>query len=82
LSYKIFESHASEYDGWYDTEAGKAIFNMEVDCLKPLLYRFSQPYLEVGIGSGRFTQALGIGHGVEPAPSPSSHGKSPGSQSY
>lgn len=40
---------------------------MEVDCLKPLLHRYGLPYLEVGVGSGRFAQALGIEYGVEPA---------------
>ncbi len=68
MPYQVFDSHASEYDAWYDTEAGKAIFAMEVDCLKPLLHSYSRPYLEVGVGSGRFAQALGIEYGVEPAP--------------
>jgi len=39
-----------------------------VDCLKPLLHRVGRPYLEVGVGSGRFAQALVIEYGVEPAP--------------
>jgi ubiquinone/menaquinone biosynthesis C-methylase UbiE len=68
MSYQAFDSHASEYDAWYDTEVGKAIFAMEVECLKPLLHRYSRPYLEVGVGSGRFAQALGIEYGVDPAP--------------
>jgi len=68
MPYQVFDRHASEYDAWYDTEAGKAIFAMEVDCLKPLLRRYSRPYLEVGVGSGRFAQALGIEYGVDPAP--------------
>jgi len=68
MSYRIFDTHADEYEAWYDTEVGKAIFAMEVDCLKPLLYGYSRPYLEVGVGSGRFAQALGIEYGVEPAP--------------
>ena len=68
MPYQVFDSRASEYDAWYDTEAGKAIFTMEVECLKPLLQRYSRPYLEVGVGSGRFAQALEIEYGVEPAP--------------
>jgi len=31
MPYHVFDIHASEYDAWYDTEAGKAIFAMEVD---------------------------------------------------
>src|SRR4030042_934182 len=68
MPYHVFDSHASEYDAWYDTEAGKAISAMEVECLKPLLHGYGRPYLEVGVGSGRFAQALGIEYGVEPAP--------------
>jgi ubiquinone/menaquinone biosynthesis C-methylase UbiE len=68
MPYEVFDSHASEYDAWYDAEAGKAIFTMEMECLKPLLHRYNRPFLEVGVGSGRFAQALGIEYGVEPAP--------------
>ncbi len=68
MPYQVFGSHASEYDAWYDTEAGKAIFAMEVDCLKPFLHSYTRPYLEIGVGSGRFAQALGVEYGVDPAP--------------
>src|SRR4030043_1450095 len=68
MPYQVFNSHASQYDAWYDTEAGKAIFAMEVECLKPFLHRHNRPHLEVGVGSGRFAQALGVEYGVEPAP--------------
>jgi ubiquinone/menaquinone biosynthesis C-methylase UbiE len=64
---RLDSTHADEYDAWFDTEVGKAIFAMEVDCLKPILHRYSRPYLEVGVGSGRFAQALGIEYGVDPA---------------
>jgi ubiquinone/menaquinone biosynthesis C-methylase UbiE len=65
---EVFDKQAGEYDAWYDTEAGKAIFAMEVDCLKPLLNRFGKPYLEIGVGAGRFAEALGIEYGIDPAP--------------
>ncbi|MFC2013893.1 class I SAM-dependent methyltransferase [Chloroflexota bacterium] len=68
MSYEVFDNYASEYDAWYDTEVGKAIFAMEIDCLKPLLHRFGRPYLEIGVGSGRFAEALGIECGIDPAP--------------
>jgi len=70
MPYQVFDSHASEYDAWYDTEAGRAIFATEVDCLRPLLHHYSRPYLEIGVGSGRFAQALGIEYGVDLAPTP------------
>jgi len=68
MSYEVFNHRANEYDAWYDSEVRKAIFAMEVDCLKPLLYGYGRPYLEVGVGSGRFARALEIEYGVEPAP--------------
>jgi ubiquinone/menaquinone biosynthesis C-methylase UbiE len=68
MPYEVFDKQASEYDAWYDTAVGKAIFAMEVDCFKPLLGRFSRPYLEIGVGSGRFAEAFGIEYGIDPAP--------------
>lgn len=68
MSYEAFEDHAEEYDAWFDSESGATIFTMELDCLRPLLYHYSQPYLEIGVGSGRFAQALGVEYGVEPSP--------------
>ncbi len=67
MPYKIFDAFADEYDAWYDTEPGATIFSMEVDCLRPLLHRYDRPYLEIGVGSGRFAKALGIEYGVDPA---------------
>jgi ubiquinone/menaquinone biosynthesis C-methylase UbiE len=78
MPHDVFNSHASEYDSWYDTEVCKAIFAMEVECLKPLLYNHSRPYLEIGVGSGRFAQALEIEHGVEPAPAMAAMAKARG----
>lgn len=68
MSYQVFDTRADEYDAWFDSEPGAAIFAMEMACLQPLLYRFPRPYLEVGAGSGRFAQALGIENGVDSAP--------------
>ena len=68
MPHQVFNAHADKYDAWYDTEVGKAIFTMEVDCLKPLFHGLNRPYLEVGVGSGRFSQALGIEYGMDPAP--------------
>jgi ubiquinone/menaquinone biosynthesis C-methylase UbiE len=66
MPYQVFDAHADKYDAWYDTKVGKAIFAVEVDCLKPLIHRLNRPYLEVGLGSGRFAQALSVEYGVDP----------------
>ena len=67
MSYRTFDTHADEYDAWYDSTVGSTIFAMEVDCLKPLMHSLARPYLDVGVGSGRFARALGIEYGVDPA---------------
>lgn len=68
MPFEAFDTRAAEYDAWYDSQAGSAIFAMEVACLKALLHQHQRPYLEIGVGSGRFAQALGIEYGAEPAP--------------
>lgn len=68
MSFAAFDARAAEYDAWYDSQAGATIFAMEVDCLRPLLHCHQRPYLEIGVGSGRFAQALGIEYGVDPSP--------------
>ena len=64
---QVFDAYADKYDSWFDSEPGKTIFVMEVECLQPLLHSYPPPYLEVGVGSGRFAQALGIEYGVDPS---------------
>ena len=46
------------------------MFQLELDCLRPLLAEAVHPWLEVGVGSGRFAQALGVDVGVDPALAP------------
>jgi len=67
MSYRAFNAHVDEYDAWFDSKPGTTIFNMEVECLRPLLSSYHRPYLEIGVGTGRFAQALGIEYGVDPA---------------
>ncbi|MDP2932333.1 MAG: class I SAM-dependent methyltransferase [Chloroflexota bacterium] len=68
MTYHAFDTHAAEYDAWYDSEPGKSIYALEVECLRPLLHSYPRPYLEVGVGSGRFARVLGIEYGVDPSP--------------
>ncbi len=68
MTYQAFDAHADEYDAWYDSEPGKSIYALEVECLRPLLHSYPRPYLEVGVGSGRFARVLGIEYGVDPSP--------------
>ncbi len=62
---EIFEQLAERYDAWYDGEVGRVAFPVEVECLRPLVEGLPKPWLEVGVGSGRFAQALGVDVGVD-----------------
>jgi SAM-dependent methyltransferase len=61
-----FDNLALEYDAWFDKE-GSLIFFIEAQAFKSLLPALPKPWLEIGVGSGRFAQALGIGTGVDPS---------------
>jgi len=60
----IFDSLAGVYDSWFD-EQGRLIFASEVEALRQLLPLLPKPWIEVGVGSGRFAQALGIDTGLD-----------------
>ena len=62
----VFDSIAADYDAWYDNE-GKLAFEIELRALQDLLLSLPKPWLEVGVGSGRFAQALGIETGIDPS---------------
>ncbi len=62
-----FDDFAEEYDHWFDSEKGSFIFSQEREALNQILGVPTGKWLEVGSGSGRFAQAFGIGHSVEPS---------------
>ena len=61
-----FDNLAQEYDAWFDRE-GRLIFADEVWAFKSLLPFLPKPWLEIGVGSGRFAKALGIETGIDPS---------------
>ena len=61
-----FDLLAEEYDSWFDKE-GKLIFETEILALRKVLHLLPKPWLEIGVGSGRFAQALGIEVGIDPS---------------
>jgi SAM-dependent methyltransferase len=63
---RVFNSLASDYDTWFDEE-GRLIFASEVEALKQVLPLLPKPWIEIGVGSGRFAQALGIDIGLDPS---------------
>lgn len=62
---QVFEVFAKRYDAWYDTPFGKSVFNLEKACIEPLCKNLKHPFLEVGVGTGRFAQALEIEYGID-----------------
>ncbi len=62
----IFDPLANKYDAWFDAE-GKLIFETEVRAFREASPLLPEPWLEIGVGSGRFAQALGIKTGIDPS---------------
>ena len=61
-----FDSMASEYDSWFQDE-GKLVFAIETQAFEETLPLLPVPWLEIGVGSGRFAQNLGIQNGLDPS---------------
>ncbi len=66
----VFERYAERYDAWYEGPVGRGAYRSEVRALAPLLAQCPRPWLEIGVGSGRFAQALEVEFGIDPAWSP------------
>jgi SAM-dependent methyltransferase len=64
---KAFEEYADAYDRWFDTPEGRVLFEIEIETIRLLMKNLESPFLEIGVGSGRFAKELGIEFGVDPA---------------
>lgn len=62
-----FDKFAEEYDRWFDSIEGRGLFRMEVEAVKLLMKNLEKPFLEVGVGTGRFAKELGIEFGIDPS---------------
>ncbi len=65
---KPFEERFDRYDSWYENFPGKRLFKIELECLKKI--HSGEKSLEIGVGTGRFAEKLGIRYGVDPALNP------------
>ena len=61
-----FDDAAGDYDAWFEGE-GSLVFEIELRALQEVLPSLPKPWLEVGVGSGRFAQQLGIETGIDPS---------------
>jgi ubiquinone/menaquinone biosynthesis C-methylase UbiE len=63
-SSSVFDQFSRDYDSWYDDHA--SLFQSEILALQKAVPSKGRG-LEVGVGTGRFAQALKISDGVEPS---------------
>ena len=61
---EAFNRFSLEYDKWFDNH--KVEYEQELTAIKSLLPKAGRG-IEIGAGTGRFTQSLGISLGVEPS---------------
>ena len=64
---KAFDDYAGNYDQWFDSPEGKALFSAEAEAVRLLTKGLEHPFLEIGVGTGRFAEKLGINIGIDPS---------------
>ena len=64
---QVFDERAEEYDAWFEDSL---LFAIECAALQELGTPLLGPKLEIGVGPGRFAEAMGVEFGVDPALSP------------
>lgn len=67
MSWQVFNKLYKKYDEWFEEYPGKEMFKLEVNCLKEIFRGASEPFLEIGVGTGRFAEKLGVNFGVDPS---------------
>ncbi len=63
----VFHKRAKEYDSWFDDSL---LFAIETAAVRALSIPVQAPALEIGVGPGRFAEALNSGFGIDPAAAP------------
>lgn len=65
MSENIFEKYYKKYDQWYDNH--RFVYLSELEAIKKVLPKKGKG-LEIGVGTGRFAEPLGIKYGIDPSP--------------
>jgi ubiquinone/menaquinone biosynthesis C-methylase UbiE len=65
-----FEKHTERYDRWFD--AHETAYESELSALQRLVSNDTQS-LEIGVGTGRFAEPLGVRYGLDPSESMLNH---------
>ena len=78
----VFNKYAEEYDEWYDKN--KTIYKLELEVIKKFIPKpeKNKKGLEIGVGTGRFAEPLGIEYGLEPSKSMAEIAKKRGIKVY
>jgi len=61
---KPFEKYTDQYENWF--EENRYVHQSEINAIREILPDFKNG-IEIGVGSGRFAEPLGIKFGVEPS---------------
>ncbi len=75
----IFDRHWKRYDAWYDKH--KFAYLSEIAAIKKVLPE-KRKGLEIGVGTGRFAELLGVEHGIDPSEKMLEIAKSRGVKTY
>lgn len=64
---ELFNTHVQDYEAWYDTYP--EVYQSELIAIKEQLQKLPENIrgIEVGLGTGRFAEPLGIKEGIEPS---------------
>jgi SAM-dependent methyltransferase len=64
LNIEAFDRHAQDYDEWFDEHP--SLFYSELEALRQAI-PYGKKAIEIGVGTGRFAEALEIPIGIEPS---------------
>ena len=62
---RAFDENARAYDDWFETH--KSLYASELEAIRTLIPEAGRG-IEIGVGTGRFAEPLGIKVGIEPSP--------------
>jgi SAM-dependent methyltransferase len=67
LNIEVFNNYVEDYEAWYDKYP--EVYESELAAIKEQLTKLPENIrgIEVGVGTGRFAQPLGIKEGIEPS---------------
>jgi len=65
ISFSVFEEYAAEYDQWFFDH--RDVYLDELKRIREAIGDILSPALEIGVGSGRFAEPLGIRYGTDPS---------------